>query len=104
MNRVRARRSVLWPGEDALAEAKAAIASGDAVDIVLPASEHHALCLWLSSDASGALEMEGGAELLARIAVMPGLADLSSLVPPAQRAGYRTELSGPPPVLSLLPA
>jgi len=104
MNRIRVRRSVLWPGEDAFTEAKAAIASGDAVDIVLPASEHHALCLWLSSDASGALDIQGGAELLARIAAMPLLADLSSLVPAAQRAGYRAKLSGPPPVLSLLPA
>ena len=103
MNRVRTRRGVLWPGEESLAEARAGIANGEEVDIVLPAGEHHALCVWLSTDASGALDLEGGAELLARIAVLPGLADLSSLVPAVQRAGYRAELTGPPPVLSLLP-
>lgn len=104
MNRVLTRRSVLWPGEESLAEARAAIANGEAVDIVLPAGEHHSLCLCLDVDAWASLDVAGGAELLGRIAALPGLADLTNLVSTVRRAGYRAELAGPPPVLSLLPA
>jgi hypothetical protein len=104
MNHGRACRSLLWPGEEALAEAQAAIANGEMVDIVLPASEHHALCVHLGVDAATPLECQGGAEFLARIAALRGLADLEALVPAVRRAGYRAQLAGPPPVLSLMPA
>ena len=103
MNPIRPHHSVLWPGEEALAKAQAAISRGEAVDIVLPASEHHALCLCLSTDASAPLDVAGGADLLARMAALRGLADLEDLAPAVRRAGYRAELGGPPPVLSLMP-
>jgi len=103
MKPARARRSVLWPGEEALAQAQAAISNGEAVDIVLPASEHHALCVCLSVDASAELEVVDGADLIARMAALRGLAELDRLAPAVRRAGYRARLAGPPPVLSLLP-
>ena len=104
MNPTRRHNSILWPGEEALAEAQAAIARGETVDIVLPASEHHALFVCLSIDASARLEVADGADLIARMAALRGLADLDQLAPAVRRAGYRAELAGPPPILSLVPA
>jgi len=104
MQSIRPHRSLLWPGAETLAEAQAAIANGEAVDIVLPASEHHALCVCLSVDASARLEVADGADLIARMTALPGLAELNRLAPSIRRAGYRAALAGPPPVLSLMPA
>jgi hypothetical protein len=104
MQSIRRRRSLLWPGEGTLAEAQAAIANGEGVDIVLPASEHHALCVCLSIDASTRLEVADGADLIARMTALRGLADLNRLAPAVRRAGYRARLAGPPPVLSLMPS
>ena len=105
MNRMSGRRSILWPGADALDDVQSAIGRGEAVDVVLPASEHHALYMHLQENArpveAAVLELNGGAEILSHLAKLPGFEDFERLVPAVRRHGYRIVLASPPPVLSL---
>jgi hypothetical protein len=101
------QRSFLWPGAEAMDEVKSAIARGEAVDLVLPASEHHALYMHLHENAqacdAASLELADGAEILSRIAKLPGFEDLERLVPAVRQHRYRVALDSPPPALSFTP-
>jgi hypothetical protein len=96
-----------WDGTPSVAAARSAMRRGDRVDIALPLETHHALYRHLNPDAprgpDEAIDAEDGAELLGRIASVAGLPELAGLAPALRRNGYRVELSGPDPVLSLLP-
>jgi hypothetical protein len=86
---------------------RAAMRRGDRVTIELPLETHHALYRHLNPDAprgpDEAIDAEDGTELIERIATVAGLEELRTLAPALRRAGYRVVLSGPDPILSLLP-
>jgi len=96
-----------FDGAPSIAAARKAMRAGSRVDIELPLETHHALYRHLNPDASGGpdeeIDADDGAELLERIATVAGLGELGTLAPALKAGGYRVELSGPDPVLSLLP-
>ena len=96
-----------WPGSDTLKDARAAIRSRLPVEIELPLEVHYALYKHLHPDRphtpSEDIDAYGGAELLAPIATVAGLADLQKLEPALRRAHYRIHLTSPDPRLRLTP-
>lgn len=96
-----------WPGLHSLKEARAAIESGNEVEIELPAGIHYALCRQLhpdeTRDTADRLQVSGGAEMLAPIAALSGLEELARLRAAVKRAHYRVRLTSPEPQLSLIP-
>lgn len=99
--------AVQWPGEDALAQARAAIGRGSEVAIALPPNMHYALYRHLHpgeiDGATERIELAGGVELLEPIAAARGLEDLAKLRPALRRGRYRVRLTSPEPILSLTP-
>ncbi len=97
----------VWHGRETLAEIKAAMARGDAVEIVLPPDTHHALYMHIYPEGcscdSAEIDASNGAELLHSIATVAGLQDLAELEQAVRIAGYRTALTSPAPNLELLP-
>jgi hypothetical protein len=98
---------VTWGGHETAASMSEALLRHARVDIVLPASMHHAIVRHLNPDAEladpQALDVSGGAELVSLLATVDGLEALAELAEPAERAGYRLHLRSPAPVLSLIP-
>ena len=96
-----------FDGAPSVAAAREAMRRGSRVDIGLPLETHHALFRHVHPDAprgpDDEIDVSDGAELLERIATVAGLGELGSLAPALRRNSYRVELSGPDPVLSLLP-
>ena len=96
-----------WPGADTLKDARAAIRSRLPVEIELPLEVHYALYKHLHPDRphtpSEDIDARGGAELLAPIATVAGLADLQQLEPAVRRAGYSVRLTSPEPRVLLTP-
>lgn len=90
-----------------LEAAREVLRRGSRVDIALPLETHHALYRHVNPDAPPGphedIDAEGGEDLLQRIATVAGLEELADLVPALRRHRYRVELSGPDPLLSLLP-
>ena len=96
-----------WRGRETLAEVKAAIARGDAVEILLPPETHHALYMHIypqgRSCDSAAIDASNGTELLRSIATVAGLQDLAELEQAVRLSGYRIALTSPVPNLELVP-
>lgn len=101
------RRYLQWRAENSLPEIEAAIARGDAVEIVLPQSAHHALYMHVMpgacSSEGAVVERRGGAELLHAMSSVAGLKELELLEEPVRRARYSVLLTSPEPTLELLP-
>jgi hypothetical protein len=80
---------------------------GEAVEIALPQSTHHALYMHVTPGARSSegvtLDTRGGAELLHAMSGVAGLEELVRLEEPARRAGYSVLLRSPDPTLVLLP-
>jgi len=101
------RRYFQWPAQAAATAVEEAIARGDAAEIALPQSAHHALCVHLAPRADAVqgaqLNAHGGPELLRAIAGVAGLGELARLEEPLRRSGYSVGLHSPDPTLVLLP-
>lgn len=101
------RRYLQWRAGEGLAEIEAAMARGEAVEITLPQSTHHALYMHVTpgarSSEGATLDAQGGAELLHAVSGVAGLEELSGLEEPARRVGYSVMLQSPDPTLVLLP-
>lgn len=96
-----------WGGKGTSAYAIEALQQQAKVEIALPASIHHALFSRLYPDAGTAaveaVDVSGGAELVATLATLSGLEAMTELVEPLARWGYRVHLISPGPVLWLIP-
>jgi hypothetical protein len=96
-----------WPGARTLHAARAAIRQRLPVEIELPLETHHALCMRLHPDAprtsAADLDESGGPELVAPLAAVAGLEQLSALERALRRAHYRLQVTSPEPVLRLTP-
>ena len=107
MNREPSVVALRWPGADTLKNARAAIRSRLSVEIELPLEVHYALYKHLHPDRphtpSEDIDASGGAELLAPISTVAGLADLQQLESAVRRAHYRVHLTSPDPQLRLTP-
>ena len=96
-----------WRGAESLPEVLAALERGEAAEIALPQSTHHALYMHVTPQAQSAegalVDARGGAELLHAIAGVAGLGELAALEEAVRRAGYAVHLHSPDPTLVLLP-
>jgi len=73
---------VTWRGEESIAAIEEALRGCGRAEVRLPAEYHHALWRGLGKAAPGSpelLDVEGGRDLLARIARIEGLAGLGQL-------------------------
>ena len=102
------RRYFQWQAQAGMPDIEAAIERGDAVEISLPQSAHHALYMHVTPHARSSegarLDASGGPELLDAMARVAGLQDVALLVEPVRRAGYAVVLQSPDPTLVLLPS
>ena len=100
------RRYFQWPDES-LPGIEAALARGEAVEIALPQSAHHALYMHVTPGARSSegarLDANGGAELLRAMSGVAGLEGLSTLEAHARSAGYSVLVHSPDPTIVLLP-
>jgi hypothetical protein len=96
-----------WEGRQSVKAAREAIAAGSQVEIELPLEDHYALYRHLHPEATrrGAEEIDtsGGAEILASVATVVGMAAIRRLQPAVRRARYRVRLTSPEPLLRLIP-
>jgi hypothetical protein len=96
-----------WGGPETVRAARRAMKTGESVKIALPLETHHALFQHLHPGAARgtpeSFDIEGGPELLPRVASVAGLEELQKLEGPARRLGYGVWLSTPDPVLVLAP-
>lgn len=101
------RRYFQWPAQHTLPDIEEAIERGDAAEIALPQSAHHALCVHLAPDAPATqraqVHAHGGPELLRAIAEVAGLKDLARLEERLRRSAYSVGLQSPDPTLVLTP-
>lgn len=97
----------MWPAASIVTDAASAIRAGDHVEIVLPASFHHAVFRHLHPEADAGstetLDVVGGSEVLAKLASIAGLEGLSELQKEVEHAGFQVSLFGAPPVLRISP-
>ena len=101
------RRYFQWRGADGLREIEGTLGRGEAAEITLPQSTHHALYVHVTPGARPAegavIDAHGGAELLHAMAEVAGLAELAALEEPVRRGRYCVLLHSPDPTLVLLP-
>lgn len=93
--------NLLWRGARTVDAAKAALERGVRVDVSLPAGYHQAVCARFAAGPRGgvqAFDVEGGAELFARLARIHGLEPLAGLETPASRV----RIVSPSPTVSIV--
>jgi hypothetical protein len=98
---------VLWEGKETVFAARSLLKKGLSVELQFPINYHHAFAAHLNPDASPDrvedIVMEAGPELLARLAEIRGLEDLSTLVKPATEADAIVRLENPASVIISIP-
>lgn len=98
--------SLSWRGAETIADAKGAIADRADIALNLPADFHHAVCVHLMPPAQGprpaAVKIEGGAELLARLAEIHGLESIAELEAPVAQAHARVCVLSPSPTVLIV--
>jgi hypothetical protein len=96
-----------WSGRDTLVAGRAALARGLPVEIHLPANYHHALFARIHPEAAPAgaetLDVQGGPELLAKIAEIDGLQEFGLLFTPASETQARVHIRSPSPTVIVAP-
>jgi hypothetical protein len=96
-----------WEGPQSVKAAREAIAAGSQVEIELPLEDHYALYRHLHPEATRRaaeeIDASGGAEILASVAAVAGMAEIRRLQPAVRRARYRVRLTSPEPLLRLIP-
>ena len=99
--------TLLWRGSETAASARALLKHKQSVNLQLAANYHHAIINHLklnaSPEQSEVLKIEGGPELLSRIAEIRGLEAFSELVQPALQASALVRLEDPALVIIFLP-
>lgn len=92
-----------WRGRETVDAAQAAIADAHDVEVQLPADFHHAMFVRFYPDAAPgtveALDVQGGAEILAQAADIRGLDVLAQLQEPVRRRHASVRLVSPSPKL-----
>ncbi|HSO07039.1 MAG TPA: hypothetical protein VLW45_07360 [Pelomicrobium sp.] len=99
--------SLMWRGRESLAAAEEAMKRRARAQIALPPDVHHMIFQRLHEEAPPgapeAVDVEGGGELLQRLASISGLAELAELAGLVDGAGYRCRIVSPAPTLILEP-
>jgi hypothetical protein len=97
-----------WHGHETIESIPALLDDALQIEITLPANYNHSLFSLLHGDhAAGRVEelhASGGPELLAQIASVKGLEELSALVEPLMAAGAKVQVLSPPRIVITLPA
>lgn len=95
--------NLTWRGRETVDAAQAAIVDRHDVEVQLPADFHHAMFARFYPDAAPgtveALDVQGGAEILARAADIRGLDALAQLQEPVRRGHASVRLVSPSPKL-----
>jgi len=98
---------LLWPGTETASRAKALLEQKQSVNLQLAANYHHAILDHLNPKTSPGYgeirNVEGGPELLSRIAEIRGLEEFSDLVKPARQANASVRLEDPALVIISIP-
>jgi hypothetical protein len=94
---------ITWRGPKSAAEITRKLAKRKPVVVSLPWSFHHALCVQLCDYAKlhGTLDVNGGSDLLDRLAEITGLHELAQLREPVRLAGAGVRVHSPPPQVYL---
>ncbi|PTR16164.1 hypothetical protein C8R31_102178 [Nitrosospira sp. Nsp2] len=97
-----------WHGHETIESIPALLDDALEIEITLPVNYNHSLFSLLhGDDAPGRVEevrASGGPELLAKIASVKGLEELSSLIEPLTAAGAKVRVLSPPRIVITLPA
>jgi hypothetical protein len=100
--------SVPWRGRETIESVPALLDDALQIEITLPVNYNHSLfCLLHGGDAPGRVEnirASGSPQLLAEIASVKGLEELSSLIEPLAAAGAKVQVLSPPRIVITLPA
>jgi hypothetical protein len=100
--------SLPWHGHETIKSIPALLDDALQIEITLPSNYNHSLFSLLHGDnAPGAVEeirARGGPQLLAKIATVKGLEEMSSLIEPLTAAGAKVQILSPPRILITLPA
>lgn len=98
--------NLCWRGAQTIADAKDAIAHRASIALSLPAGFHHAVQQRLLTAAGDrrreSVDVEGGAELLARLAEIKGLATIAELQAPVTEAQARVRVMSPSPTVLIV--
>jgi hypothetical protein len=100
--------SLPWHGHETIEAIPALLEDALQIEITLPVNYNHSLFSLLHGDeAPGRVEdihASGSPQLLAQIASVKGLEELSSLIEPLTLAGAKVQVLSPPRVVITLPA
>jgi hypothetical protein len=100
--------SLPWHGYETIESVPALLGDALQIEITLPSNYNHSLFSLLHGDeAPGRVEeirASGGPQLLAEIATVKGLEELSSLIEPLAAAGAKVQVLSPPRIMITLPA
>jgi hypothetical protein len=100
--------SLPWHGHETIESIPALLDDALEIEITLPANYNHSLFSLLHGDeAPGRVEdirASGSPQLLAEIASVKGLEEMSSLIEPLTAAGARVQVLSPPRIVITLPA
>lgn len=98
---------LLWHGPETVSTARSILERKQSVKLQLAANYHHAFAAHLNLDVSKEqsedITLEGGPELLSRIAEIRGLEKFSDLVEPASQANASVRLEDPALVIISIP-
>lgn len=99
---------ITWHGHETIESIPALLDDALEIEITLPANYNHSLFSLLHGDeAPGRVEdicASGSPQLLAEIASVKGLEEMSSLIEPLTAAGAKVQVLSPPRILITLPA
>lgn len=97
-----------WRGHETVESIPALLDQTEQIEIVLPANYNHALFRKIFPHAPLAepehIDVSGGPELLAEIATVTGLEELSALTPALAAAHARVQVISPPKIIITRPA
>jgi hypothetical protein len=100
--------SLPWHGHETIESIPGLLGDALQIEIALPSNYNHSLFSVLHGDeAPGRVEeirASGDPQLLAEIATVKGLEELSSLIEPLAAAGAKVQVLSPPRIVITLPA
>ncbi|MBA4143737.1 MAG: hypothetical protein H0X43_12235 [Nitrosospira sp.] len=97
-----------WHGHETIESIPSLLETAQEIEITLPSNYNHSLFSLLHPDEPAAqlenIDASGGPELLAEVASVKGLEELSSLIEPLTAALAKVHVLSPPKILITLPA
>lgn len=97
--------NLIWHGSETMEAAAAALGRGADIELQFPANFHHAVVAHFRSaqvaPAAEAIDVTGGAELLAHFRSLRGLERVAALAEPARRVHAEVRVASPAPIVAI---